>query len=153
MGGQESQPRLATLQYSILDARRTTPGVQRCEGLSKAVESSPRATRRSAHHEPLEEPPRMSAMSFHEFRQLLPQHFPLLMVDRVVDHECGVRLVGVENVGGNDTALHDMVRARSEDRRAAPRGRLAVAGVLPTIQMGTRCPDPRVRAHGVRCAR
>jgi 3-hydroxyacyl-[acyl-carrier-protein] dehydratase len=44
----------------------------------------------------------MSAMSYHELRQLLPQRFPLVMVDRVLEHERGVRLVAVKNVSGND---------------------------------------------------
>jgi 3-hydroxyacyl-[acyl-carrier-protein] dehydratase len=41
-------------------------------------------------------------MSYHELRRLLPQQFPLVMVDRVLEHEHGVRLVAVKNVSAND---------------------------------------------------
>lgn len=41
-------------------------------------------------------------MTYHELRRLLPQQFPLIMVDRVLEHVQGTRLVGVKNVSGND---------------------------------------------------
>jgi 3-hydroxyacyl-[acyl-carrier-protein] dehydratase len=41
-------------------------------------------------------------MTYHELRRLLPQQFPLIMVDRVQEHVQGTRLVGVKNVSGND---------------------------------------------------
>ena len=41
-------------------------------------------------------------MSYHELRRLLPQQFPMVMVDRVLEHQQGVRLVGVKNVSAND---------------------------------------------------
>ncbi|MFQ5601004.1 MAG: 3-hydroxyacyl-ACP dehydratase FabZ [Candidatus Krumholzibacteriia bacterium] len=44
----------------------------------------------------------MSSMNYHELRRLLPQQFPLVMVDAVLEHEKGVRLVGLKNVSAND---------------------------------------------------
>jgi 3-hydroxyacyl-[acyl-carrier-protein] dehydratase len=41
-------------------------------------------------------------MSYHELRALLPQQFPLVMVDRVLEHQRGTRLVAIKNVSGND---------------------------------------------------
>ena len=41
-------------------------------------------------------------MTYHELRRLLPQQFPLVMVDRILEHQQGVRLVAVKNVSGND---------------------------------------------------
>jgi 3-hydroxyacyl-[acyl-carrier-protein] dehydratase len=41
-------------------------------------------------------------MSYHELRRLLPQQFPLIMVDRVLEHALGTRLVGIKNVSAND---------------------------------------------------
>ena len=41
-------------------------------------------------------------MTYHELRRLLPQQFPLVMVDRILEHQQGVRLVGIKNVSGND---------------------------------------------------
>src|SRR5438093_4057667 len=47
-------------------------------------------------------PSPVSGMTYHELRRLLPQQFPLIMVDRVLEHEQGVRLVGAKNVSAND---------------------------------------------------
>lgn len=41
-------------------------------------------------------------MSYGELRRLLPQQFPMVMVDRVLEHAQGVRLVGLKNVSAND---------------------------------------------------
>jgi 3-hydroxyacyl-[acyl-carrier-protein] dehydratase len=41
-------------------------------------------------------------MTYHELRRLLPQQFPLIMIDRVLEHQQGVRLLGVKNVSAND---------------------------------------------------
>jgi 3-hydroxyacyl-[acyl-carrier-protein] dehydratase len=46
--------------------------------------------------------PALSGMTYHELRRLLPQQFPLIMVDRVLLHQQGVRLVGMKNVSAND---------------------------------------------------
>lgn len=39
---------------------------------------------------------------FEEIRQLLPQKFPFLMIDRVVEFEKGKRAVAIKNISGNE---------------------------------------------------
>lgn len=41
-------------------------------------------------------------LDFEAVRRLLPQRFPLLLVDRVLEHEPGKRLRAYKNVSGND---------------------------------------------------
>jgi 3-hydroxyacyl-[acyl-carrier-protein] dehydratase len=45
--------------------------------------------------------PRVS-MDFEQVRRLLPQRFPLMMVDRVTHLEYGSRIVALKNVTGNE---------------------------------------------------
>ena len=41
-------------------------------------------------------------LGFEEVRQILPQRFPLILVDRVLELEPGVRIVALKNVTGNE---------------------------------------------------
>lgn len=41
-------------------------------------------------------------VKFEEIKRLLPQKFPFLMVDRVVDVEKGKSAVGIKNISGNE---------------------------------------------------
>jgi 3-hydroxyacyl-[acyl-carrier-protein] dehydratase len=41
-------------------------------------------------------------MSFEEIREILPQKFPFLMVDRVIALEKGKRAVAIKNISGNE---------------------------------------------------
>ncbi len=41
-------------------------------------------------------------VTFEEVRRLLPQKFPFLMVDKVVEVEKGKRAVGIKNISGNE---------------------------------------------------
>ena len=41
-------------------------------------------------------------LDFEEIKKLVPQRFPFLMIDRVVELEPGRRAVGIKNVSGND---------------------------------------------------
>ena len=41
-------------------------------------------------------------LNFEQIKQILPQRFPFLMLDRVVDIEPGVRVVGIKNLTGNE---------------------------------------------------
>ena len=41
-------------------------------------------------------------VKFEEVRRLLPQKFPFLMVDKVVELEKGKRAVGIKNITGNE---------------------------------------------------
>jgi hypothetical protein len=41
-------------------------------------------------------------VKFEEVRRLLPQKFPFLMVDKVIELEKGKRTVGVKNISGNE---------------------------------------------------
>ncbi len=39
---------------------------------------------------------------FEEIKTLLPQKFPFLMVDRVIEFEAGKRVVAIKNISGNE---------------------------------------------------
>lgn len=41
-------------------------------------------------------------ITFDEIRELLPQKFPLLMIDRIIELEEGKRAVAVKNITGNE---------------------------------------------------
>lgn len=41
-------------------------------------------------------------LDFEQLKQIVPQRFPFLMLDRVVDIEPGVRAVGIKNLTGNE---------------------------------------------------
>ena len=41
-------------------------------------------------------------LDFEQIKQIIPQRFPFLMLDRVVELEPGVRAVGVKNLTGNE---------------------------------------------------
>ncbi len=41
-------------------------------------------------------------LDFEQIKQIIPQRFPFLMLDRVVDIEPGVRVVGIKNLTGNE---------------------------------------------------
>jgi 3-hydroxyacyl-[acyl-carrier-protein] dehydratase len=41
-------------------------------------------------------------LDFEEIKKLIPQRFPFLMIDRIVDLEPGKRAVAIKNVTGND---------------------------------------------------
>jgi beta-hydroxyacyl-ACP dehydratase FabZ len=43
-----------------------------------------------------------SSLSFEEVRKLVPQTYPFLMLDRVLELEPGKRIVAVKNVSGNE---------------------------------------------------
>ncbi|MBN2374025.1 3-hydroxyacyl-ACP dehydratase FabZ [bacterium] len=42
-------------------------------------------------------------LNFEEIKKLLPQRFPFLMLDRIIDYEYEKRIVGIKNVTGNET--------------------------------------------------
>jgi len=52
---------------------------------------------------PLE--PRRITLTFDEVRDILPQKFPLIMVDRVLDCEPGKSIQCLKNISGNDFLL------------------------------------------------
>lgn len=41
-------------------------------------------------------------LDFEQIKQIIPQRFPFLMLDRVVEIEPGVRVVGLKNLTGNE---------------------------------------------------
>ena len=41
-------------------------------------------------------------LDFEQVKQIIPQRFPFLMVDRVVEIDPGVRVVGLKNLTGNE---------------------------------------------------
>jgi 3-hydroxyacyl-[acyl-carrier-protein] dehydratase len=41
-------------------------------------------------------------LDFEQVRRLLPHRFPLILIDRVLDLEAGVRIVALKNVTGNE---------------------------------------------------
>jgi len=41
-------------------------------------------------------------LDFEQIKEIIPQRFPFLMLDRVVDLEPGVRAVGLKNLSGNE---------------------------------------------------
>ena len=41
-------------------------------------------------------------LSFEEIKELIPQRFPFIMIDRIVELEPGTRVVAIKNVTGND---------------------------------------------------
>ena len=41
-------------------------------------------------------------LNFEEIKELLPQRFPLLMLDRITEYEPDIRIVGQKNVTGNE---------------------------------------------------
>lgn len=43
-----------------------------------------------------------SELDFEQVKQIIPQRFPFLMLDRVVEIEPGVRVVGIKNLTGNE---------------------------------------------------
>jgi beta-hydroxyacyl-ACP dehydratase FabZ len=44
----------------------------------------------------------MESMSIQEIMELLPHRYPFLLVDRIVEHEPGKRIVGIKNVTMNE---------------------------------------------------
>lgn len=41
-------------------------------------------------------------IDFEEIKQILPQRFPFILIDRVIEYERNERLVAIKNVSGND---------------------------------------------------
>lgn len=41
-------------------------------------------------------------LDFEQIKQIIPQRFPFLMLDRVIDIEPGARVVGIKNLTGNE---------------------------------------------------
>lgn len=41
-------------------------------------------------------------LDFEQIKQIIPQRFPFLMLDRVIEIEPGVRVVGIKNLTGNE---------------------------------------------------
>ena len=41
-------------------------------------------------------------LDFEQIKEIIPQRFPFLMIDRVVEIEPGVRVVGIKNLSGNE---------------------------------------------------
>ncbi len=41
-------------------------------------------------------------LDFEQIKQIIPQRFPFFMLDRVIDIEPGVRVVGLKNLTGNE---------------------------------------------------
>ena len=43
-----------------------------------------------------------STLDFEQIKRIIPQRFPFMMIDRVVEIEPGVRVVGLKNLTGNE---------------------------------------------------
>ncbi len=43
-----------------------------------------------------------SGMTFEQIKSIIPQRFPFLMLDRVIEIQPGIRIVGVKNLSGNE---------------------------------------------------
>ena len=43
-----------------------------------------------------------SQLDFEQIKQIIPQRFPFLMLDRVIEIEPGVRVIGLKNLTGNE---------------------------------------------------
>jgi 3-hydroxyacyl-[acyl-carrier-protein] dehydratase len=41
-------------------------------------------------------------LDFEEIKKLIPQRFPFIMIDKIIDIEPGKRVVSVKNISGND---------------------------------------------------
>jgi 3-hydroxyacyl-[acyl-carrier-protein] dehydratase len=41
-------------------------------------------------------------LSFEEIKKLIPQRFPFIMIDKVIELEPGKQAVGIKNISGND---------------------------------------------------
>jgi 3-hydroxyacyl-[acyl-carrier-protein] dehydratase len=46
--------------------------------------------------------PEIGRLDFEQVRQMLPQRFPLILIDRVAELEPGLRIVAIKNVTGNE---------------------------------------------------
>ncbi len=46
--------------------------------------------------------PKPTQLDFEQIKQIIPQRFPFLMIDRVVEIEPGTRVVGLKNLTGNE---------------------------------------------------
>lgn len=44
----------------------------------------------------------LTQLNFEQIKEIIPQRFPMLMLDRAIDIEPGVRIVGVKNLTGNE---------------------------------------------------
>lgn len=44
----------------------------------------------------------VTQLNFEEIKQIIPQRFPFLMLDKIVEIEPGVRVVGIKNLTGNE---------------------------------------------------
>ena len=44
----------------------------------------------------------VKALDFEQIKQIIPQRFPFLMLDRVIGAEPGVRVVGIKTLSGNE---------------------------------------------------
>ena len=44
----------------------------------------------------------LSTLDFEQIKRIIPQRFPFMMIDRVVEIEPGVRVVGLKNLTGNE---------------------------------------------------
>ena len=44
----------------------------------------------------------LTQLDFEQIKQIIPQRFPFLMLDRVVDIDPGVRVIGLKNLTGNE---------------------------------------------------
>ena len=43
-----------------------------------------------------------NSLDFEQIKEIVPQRFPFLMLDRIIDLEPGVRIVGIKNLTGNE---------------------------------------------------
>ena len=44
----------------------------------------------------------MMTLNFEEIKKLIPQRFPFIMIDKVIELEPGKQAVGIKNISGND---------------------------------------------------
>ena len=44
----------------------------------------------------------MGQLNFEEIKRIIPQRFPFLMLDKIIEIEPGVRVVGIKNLTGNE---------------------------------------------------
>lgn len=88
-------------------------------------------------------------IKFDEIKALVPQKFPLLMVDRVLSLEKGKRIVAIKNITGNEmsvTVLGRVMRHASVVQLAsisvyARRGECAPGGHGTASSHGDHCHD------------
>lgn len=69
-------------------------------------------------------------LDFEQIKQIIPQRFPFLMLDRVIQAEPGIRLVGIKNLTGNEWFYQGHFPARAVTPGAMLCEAVAQAGIV-----------------------